>query len=126
MRAATFVVGGLYCASSAAMSSPRQGPGHGAFITHIDTLRGAITDPGHLATQLYAKGLIPSLTHEEANLDTLATSIRSQKLLSALDGRIASDDGAFDKFLEVLSPNPVMEELCGKLRESRGEGDRQV
>ena len=105
------------------MSSPHQGPGYRAFLAHIGTLRRAITDPGDLATQLYAKGLIPRLTHEEANLDTLATSIRSQKLLSALDGRIASDDGAFDKFLDVLSPNPVMEELYGKLRESRGKGD---
>ena len=104
------------------MSSPRQGPGYRAFLTHMDTLRTAITDPGHLATQLYAKGLLTSLAHQRANLASLAPLERSQELLSVLDGRIASDEGAFDKLLSVLSQEPVMEELCGKLRESRGEG----
>jgi len=50
------------------MSSPHQGPGYRTFLTHIHTLRTAITDPGHLATQLYAKGLLTSLAHQRANL----------------------------------------------------------
>ena len=104
------------------MSSPYQGPGYRAFLRHIDTLRTAITDPGHLATQLYAKGLLTSLAHQRANLASLAPLERSQELLSALDGSIASDEGTFDTLLSVLSQDPVMEELCGKLRESRGEG----
>ena len=81
-----------------ASQSPRQaeGPGYRAFRTHIDTLTTAITDPGHLATQLYAKGLIPRLTYQEATQDSLAPLKRSQKLLSALDCKIASEDGAFD------------------------------
>ena len=106
------------------MSSPYQGPRYRAFLTHLNTLRTAITDPGHLATQLYAKGLLSSLAHQRANLVSLAPLERSQEILSALDGRIASDEGAFDEFLSVLSQDPVMEELCGRLRESRGEGHR--
>ena len=109
-----------------AMSSPCQGPGHRAFCTHLDTLRAAITEPGCLATQLYAKGLLTSLAHQKANQASLAPLERSYELLNELDGRIASDDGAFDKFLTVLNEDPVMEELCGRLRESEGEGGTGV
>ena len=104
------------------MSSPYQGPGYRALLTHLSTLRTAITDPGHLATQLYANGLLTSLAHQRANLASLAPLERSQEILSALDGRIAYDEEAFEKLLSVLSQDPVMEELCGKLRENRGEG----
>ena len=105
------------------MASPqRESPGYRAFLTHLDALKVAITDPGHLATQLYSAGLIPQLAHQNANLDTVAPLNRSGQLLTALDGRLATDEGAFDKFLSVLSLDPVMEEMYRKLRETRGEG----
>ena len=107
-------------------SHQAEGPSYRAFRTHIDILTMAITDPGHLATQLYAKGLIPRLTYQEANQDSLPPLKRSEKLLSALDCKIASDDGAFDMFLDVLSQDPVMEELRRRLGESRGECEAQL
>ena len=104
------------------MASPqRKSAGYRAFLAHLDALRTAITDPGHLATQLYSAGLITQLAHQRAGLTTLAPLERSNELLTALDGRLATDDGAFDKFLSVLSSDPVMEEMCSKIRETRGE-----
>ena len=104
------------------MASPqRKSAGYRAFLTHLDALRTAITDPGHLATQLYSEGLITQLAHQRASLATLAPLERSNELLTTLDGRLATDEGAFDKFLSVLSSDPVMEEMYRKLRETRGE-----
>ena len=88
---------------------------------HLDALKTAITDPGHLATQLYSAGLITQLAHQNSNLDTVAPLKRSGQLLTTLDGKLATDEGAFDKFLSVLSSDPVMEEMYRKLRETRGE-----
>lgn len=95
-------------------------PGHEAFLVHLDTLRTAVTDPGGLATALYSQGLIDRLVYQRANLTTLTTLERSQELLSALDGKIAASKAAFDTFLSVISRNPVLEDLCALLSESRG------
>ena len=102
------------------MATSQQSPGYRAFIAHLDSLRTAITDPGHLAIQLYSAGLITQLAHQNANLDTVAPLNRSGQLLTALDGRLATDEGAFDKFLSVLSSDPVMEEMYRKLRDTKG------
>ena len=104
------------------MASPqRKSPGYRAFLTHLDALKVAITDPGHLAMQLYSAGLIPQLAYQNANLDTVAPLNRSGQLLTALDGKLATDEGAFDKFLSILGSGPVMPEMYRKLRETRGE-----
>ena len=98
-------------------------PGHEAFLVHLDTLRTAVTDPGGLATALYSRGLIDRLAYQRANLTTLTTLTtleRSQELLSALDGKIAASEAAFDTFLSLISGNPVMEDMCAVLSESRG------
>ena len=95
-------------------------PGHEAFLVHLDTLRTAVTDPGGLATALYSRGLIDRLAYQRANLTTLTTLERSQELLSALDGKIAASEAAFDTFLSLISRNPVMEDMCAVLSESRG------
>ena len=103
------------------MASPqRKSAGYRAFLTHLDALRTAITEPGHLATQLYSAGLISQLAHQNANLDTVAPLNRSGQLLTTLDGRLATDEGAFDKFLSVLSSDPVMEDMYRKLRDTKG------
>ena len=104
-------------------SAHHKGPGYRAFLMHLDALKTAITDPGHLATQLYSAGLITQLAHQNSNLDTVAPVPlkRSSQLLTALDGKLATDEGAFDKFLSVLSSDPVMEEMYRKVRETRGE-----
>lgn len=69
----------------ASMANLHQGAGYRAFLTHLDTLRTAITDPGHLATQLYAKGLLTPLAHQRAQLASLAPLERSQE--RGLSGR---------------------------------------
>ena len=103
------------------MASPQcESPGYRAFLTHLDALRTAITDPGHLATQLYSAGLIDQLAHQNANLDAVAPLNRSGQLLTALDGRLATDEGAFDKLLSILMSDPVMEDMCRKLRDTKG------
>lgn len=102
-------------------TSSSQNPGYGAFLVHLDRLRTAITDPGGLATGLYARGLIDRLNYQRATLTTLSQLERSQDLLRVLDGRLASDAGAFDTFLTVMGQDPVMEEICQLLWESRGE-----
>ena len=102
------------------MATSQQSASYRAFIAHLDALRTAITDPAHLATQLYSAGLITQLAHQRAGLTTLASLERSNELLTTLDGRLATDEGAFDKFLSVLSSDPVMEEMCRKLRDTKG------
>ena len=101
-------------------SAHHKGPGYRAFLTHLDALKTAITDPGHLA-QLYSAGLITQLAHQRAGLTTLAPLERSNELLTALDGRLARDEEAFDKFLLLLSSDPVMKDMYRKLRDSKGE-----
>ena len=107
-------------------TSSSQNPGYGAFLVHLDTLRTAITDPGGLATGLYARGLIDRLNYQRAHLTTLSQLERSQDLLRVLDGRLATDAGAFDTFLTVMGEDPVMEEICKLLWESRGERAENV
>ena len=58
--------------------------------------------------------------------NTVAPMNRSGQLLTALDGRLATDEGAFDQFLSVLSSDPVMEEMYRKLRETRGERNMET
>ena len=102
-------------------TSQKNSPGYEAFLVHLGSLRTAITDPGGLATELYAQGLIDRLNYQRANLSTLAPLERSQDLLSALDCKLASDESAFDRFLEAIGKNPVMEDVCTMLWESRGK-----
>ena len=77
-------------------------------------------DPGGIATALYSLGLIDRLNYQKATLTNLAPLERSQDLLSVVDARIASDEGAFDTFLFILSQDPVMEEICRLLWQTRG------
>ena len=96
-------------------------PGYEAFLVHLATLRTAITDPGELATKLYAQGLIDRLSYQRAVLQSGAPLERSQALLSVLDAKLALKESAFDTFLAVLSQDPTMEDVCKLLWESRGE-----
>lgn len=102
------------------MASSSTNPGHEAFLVHLGALRTAIIDPGGIATELYSRGLIDRLNYQKATLTSLAPLERSQDLLSVLDARLAFDEGAFDTFLSILSQNPVMEEICRLLRQTRG------
>lgn len=100
-------------------------PAHGAFIIHLDALKTAVTDPGGLATALYSRGLIDRLAFQRARLTSLAPLEQSQELLSALDGKIAASEAAFDEFLELISTNPVMEDICSLLCETRGKMEKK-
>lgn len=89
------------------------------YRTFLTALENATVDPGGLATQLYAEGLIDKLAHERAQLHTLATLERSRELLQKLGAKIETDCDAFDKFICILNTDPTMEELCKNLRDMR-------
>ena len=94
--------------------------GHRAFLEHIQELESAVTDPGGLAVQLYAKGLIDQVTRQRASLTSVTQLERSRELLEKLEQKIKSDEAIFDIFLSILAPNPTMEDICTKLRATRG------
>ena len=97
-----------------------QSASHRAFLKHSKALESATTDPGHLATQLRAESLIDQLAQERAQLLTLAPLERSRELLHRLEGKIQADEGVFDKFLSIMERDPTMEEICGKLKDTKG------
>ena len=97
-----------------------QSASHRAFLKHLKALESTTTDPGHLATQLRAENLIDQLAQERAQLLTLAPLERSRELLHKLEGKIQTDEGAFDKFLSIMDRDPTMEEICGKLKDTKG------
>ena len=77
-------------------------------------------DPGGLAVHLYAKGLIDKLTLQRAQLHSGTTLERSRELLLNLEAKIEKEEAAFDKLLSILDADPTMEEICKKLRATRG------
>ena len=98
----------------------RENAGFMAFRQLSGSLLRAIQDPMTLAWDLNSKGLIDSQVREQACLITATVQQRVSCLLGALEGKIASDEAAFDTFLSVLSQDPVMEEMWRKLKDARG------
>ena len=94
---------------------------HSSFLRHLKALETAITDPGGLATSLYEKGLIDRLAWQRAN-NTQSTAVleRSRELLQKVEVKIENDEAAFDTFLSILSTDPTKEEICRRLRTTRG------
>jgi len=95
-------------------------PGYQAFCQFSGKLLRAIQDPTSLAWDLRSKGLIETEVCQQACLDTKTIQQKVSHLLSALEGKIETDERAFDKFLSVLSQNPVLEEIYHDLKECRG------
>ena len=84
---------------------------------HLKALETAITDPGGVATSLYQEGLIDRLAWQRAEIAPAAVLERSRELLMV---KIEDDEAAFDKFLSILSEDPSMEDICERLRTTRG------
>ena len=101
-------------------TSKRPRPCHRAFLEHIEELELAVADPGGLAVQLYSKGLIDQVTRQRASLTSVTQLERTRELLQKLEDKIKSDDAIFNIFLSILAPNPTMEDICTKLRATRG------
>ena len=97
-----------------------QSAGFMAFRQLSGSLLRAIQDPVVLAWDLNSRGLIDSQVRQQACLTTMTVQQRVSGLLDALEGKIASDEAAFDIFLSVLSQDPVMEEVWQKLKATRG------
>lgn len=77
-------------------------------------------DPGGLATNLYAEGLIDKLAWQRAQLQSATTLERSRELLQKLEVKIEKEKTAFNTFLSVLDEDPTMNEICGMLRAAVG------
>ena len=70
--------------------------------------------------ELYSKGLIDLVAKERASLMALAPIERSRELLQKLEDKIKSQEDAFEKFLSILVRYPTFEDICTKLRDTRG------
>ena len=95
-------------------------PGHRSLLKHLKELELAVTDPGGLAVQLYSNGLIDQMTRQKASLTSVTQLERSRELLQKLEDKIESDEAIFDGFLSILAGDPTMEDICTKLRATRG------
>ena len=95
-------------------------PGYGSFLKHLKELESAVTDPGGLAVELYSNGLIDRVAKERASLMALAPIERSRELLQKLEDKIKSREALFEKFLSILVRDPTFEDICTKLRATRG------
>ena len=95
-------------------------PGYLSFLKHLKELESAVTDPGGLAVELYSNGLIDKVAKERASLISLAPVERSRELLQKLEDRIESQEAVFEKFLSILVRDPTFEDVCTKLRTTRG------
>ena len=91
------------------------------FRKHLKALETAVTDPGGLATSLYQEGLIDPLARQRAlNTPSLSALERCRELLQKVEVKIENEETAFDTFLSILSRDPSMEDMCSRLRATRG------
>ena len=95
-------------------------PGYLSFRKHLKELESAVTDPGGLAVELYSDGLIDKVTLQKASLASVTQLERSRELLLKLEDKIKSQEDAFEKFLSILVRYPTFEDICTKLRGTRG------
>ena len=89
-------------------------PSQDAFKKYYDKIIGNTTDPGSLATELYSVGLIDQKTYREVveNTQQKSKNELTEKILSNVQRKIATQEKKYNIFLDVLSQNPVMENLC--------------
>ena len=85
-------------------------------------LCNGISEPGWLATQLYSRDMISRDIRQEAELQTLSASVRTRKLLSAVEEQIITSPASkFRDFLDILHNEPSLEHLATKLEETYGK-----
>ena len=93
-------------------------PAYKAFCKHSADLLTVIQDPEVLAWELFAEHIIPSAVRDAAVYMVHEKSVRTSKLLMAVESKIKVDPGAFDVFLSVLAKRPSMSDLCRKMKDA--------
>ena len=82
-------------------------------------LCNGISDPGWLASELYSRDMISRDVRQEAELQTLSASMRTRRLLSAVENQIITSPAIkFRNFLDILHNEPSLEHLATKLEET--------
>lgn len=92
-----------------------------AFRKHSADLLTAIQNPESLAWELYAKNIISREARDAAAYTMHGRGVKTSNLLAAVDSRIAVDPGIFDVFLSVLSKQPSLSDLCGRMKAACGK-----
>ena len=94
-------------------------PEYQTFQSCFGVLCNGISDPGWLASELYSRDMISRDTRQEAELQTLSASIRTRKLLSAVEDQIVTKPKPkFADLLYILHSEPSLEHLATKLEET--------
>ena len=90
-----------------------------AFQKCFAVLSDGISDPSWLAVQLYSRDMISRDIRQEGQLETLSPSVRTHKLLSAVEDQITtSPTSKFRDFLDILNSDTSLEHLAKMLEEA--------
>ena len=90
-----------------------------AFQKCFAVLSEGISDPSWLAVQLYSRDMISRDIRQEGQLETLPASVRTHKLLSAVEDQITtSPTSKFRDFLDILNSDTSLEHLAKMLEEA--------
>ena len=95
-------------------------PDYLSFLKHLKELESAVTDPGGQAVELYSNGLIDRVTRQRTSLASVTQLERSRELLQKLEDKIESEESVFDLLISILVKHPTMEDICTKLKTTRG------
>lgn len=79
-----------------------------------------ITDPNDVAASLYGEGLLTANERDQVMQATQTIDQKNQHLLRFLEARIASDNDAFDKLVEIFENEDAYASLAKKLKDKRG------
>ena len=82
------------------------------FSKYFADLLKVIQDPGVLASELFAKGIITADERKDAFYDMHNSRMRTANLLSAVESRIMVNPRVLGMFLRVLAKEPPMSDLC--------------
>ena len=98
-------------------------PAYETFRKHSADLLMVIQDPEVLAWELFSKNVVTSTVVEFANNMTHEKGTRTSNLLMAVGSQISVDPGVFDVFLSVLTKQPAMSDLCGRMKDAYGKSN---
>lgn len=99
-------------------SSSYGGDGSTAIQKHFAELWEALSELGMLevTAKAYTKGLITGEVKKTiSSVNGTSEEIKAHLLLSAIEGRIRSDQNAFDTFVDILRSESAYEHLADKL-----------
>ena len=87
------------------------------FRKHSADLFTVIQDPEVLAWELYAENIISTAVRDAAAYVMHEKGMRTWNLLAAVESQIKVDPGTFNKFLSVLAKQPLMSDLCKRMKD---------